>query len=83
MKAGEDAQTTTTDGSYAEKPALTRHGRFCQKHKINPMLIFLKVSLFFMYGGKWIRLKDRELLTSFAQPINIELRSTTTCLWET
>lgn len=32
---------------------LTKWGKFCQRHGINPNLIMLKITLFVMYGGKF------------------------------
>lgn len=43
-----------TDTDF-EKPELTEFGKFCQKHGINSNLIMLKITLFVMYGGKYIK----------------------------
>lgn len=32
---------------------LTKWGKFCLRHGINPNLIMLKITLFVMYGGKF------------------------------
>lgn len=37
-----------------EKPELTKFGKFCYRHGINPNLIMLKITLFVMYGGTQI-----------------------------
>lgn len=47
---GEEQGTDTTE----REEDLTKSGKFCKKHGINPNLIMLKITLFVMYGGKYL-----------------------------
>lgn len=45
--SAEEMGTNTVDTEE-----LTKWGKFCLRHGINPNLIMLKITLFVMYGGK-------------------------------
>lgn len=44
---GEETTATTTD----DKPNISRFHKWCEKRRINPNLIMLKITLFVMYGA--------------------------------
>lgn len=48
---GEEKDTMATDVGKDEKIELSKFGKFCVRHGINPNLIMLKISLFVMYGA--------------------------------
>lgn len=52
VKASAEEMGTNTAEIYDDE-GLTKWGKFCLRHGINPNLIMLKITLFVMYGGKY------------------------------
>lgn len=51
-KSEKAEEMDTCSEAVGDSEELTKWGKFCQRHGINPNLIMLKVTLFVMYGGE-------------------------------
>lgn len=51
-KAEKADEMDTCSEAVGDSEELTKWGKFCLRHGINPNLIMLKVTLFVMYGGE-------------------------------